>query len=237
MIFDVIILFALIVSLIVGLVSGFAKQARGLVAFVLAIFLARLLFPIIGSWFTDGALYNGLLPRIDGWLLRQGDIFGQTVPAGITEEQMAAILAGTRLPAFAANLVLKNVDFSNIPADTTFSALLAPSLAKVVASLIGYVILFIVLLILLIVGLWILGKVLTWGILGVIDKVLGAVFSVVNTVIIVSLFLLVLTILAKSIPVVDTFVAKQLATSKLGIFSWLYHNNIVGWLIDKLTKK
>ncbi len=236
MIFDVIILCVLIVALIVGLFSGFAKQARGLIAFVLAIFLAKLLFPIFENWFTTGALYNGVFPRIDAWLLRQGDLFSQTVPDGMTEEQMFAILSQTKLPTFAVNLVIKNVDFSNIAPGTTFNQLLAPSLAKVICSIIGYVLLFIVLLIGLVIVLWILGKVLTWGFLGVIDKILGGIFSLANVLIIISLFLMLLTVLAKTIPAVDTFVADQLATSKFGLFSWLYHNNIVGWLIDKLTK-
>ncbi len=177
---DIIVGLLLIVAIIIGLVRGLAKQILGFFGFIAA---------LVGAYFLCAPVTNFVqtsMPKVaetvSGWI---AGIEGISEISSLTPENAQAILNQSSIPVFLHGLIINAVQASGgidlLPLLTTWAL---------------NVIVFILLAIVLLIAIAILKKIIYWfanlKFIKPIDKLLGAVFSVV---ICAALIIVVLAIL------------------------------------------
>ena len=144
----------------------------------------------------------------------------------------------TGLPGFIVNAIVKYFDIEVPAGETkTFAELLSPEITRVIVVAIAFIALIIVLWLVLFILAKILNKVFSFGVLGVLNRIMGGGLGIVKSVITVSLILLGLSALAGIVPTVSNFIADQLdAAGSISVFKMLQENNPINWIINSVLK-
>ncbi len=183
-IIDVVVLIALIIAIIVGSAKGFAKQLFGMLGFVAALvgafFLAQPVTEFVKTSFPQAT------EMVHGWILA---IPGLGDVGHLTPETAQEVLNNSTIPAFLHPLIINIVQ-------TSGGLDITPMLTTWAMTAIVFVLLVVILLILITIA----KKLFTWianlKFIKPLDKVLGAVFSLAITSLIIIIILLALTIFA-----------------------------------------
>ena len=224
---DIAIYLLILVLLLIGYFKGFFKQilttANWLVSLVLAIILVKP-FSLLMQKTTLQATIN---TKIGEWVASKGDIFNIAYDPSSGNAQISeAINESLKLPKFIADLIAGGISF-DVPAGTTLVDVIAPAIGVIVMTVISFIILFVGLFIVLQIVIKILNIVFDRGVLGIFNKVLGALLGLVKGVILVSLIMLLVSILSGVIPSLNEFVIVDLKLGQEGfsIGKYFYEQN------------
>lgn len=235
---DYIIIGIVLISLLIGFKKGFFKQLMGFAAILLAVLGARLLTPVTADFVATTAVNQTIDDKIVTWLEAKDGIFTTAISSDPTPEQLEQAMGETGLPGFIVNAIVKHFDIEVPAGETkTFAQLLSPEITRVIVVAITFIILIIVLWLVFFILAKILNKVFSFGVLGIINRILGGGMGLVKSVITVSLILLGLSVVAGLVPAVNDFLTGQLdGAGSVSVFKMLHENNPVNWLIDSVFK-
>lgn len=235
---DYIIIAIVLISFLIGLKKGFFKQLMGFAAILLAVLGAWLLTPMTADFIETTAINQSIDDKIVTWLEAKDGIFITSVTADPTPEQLEQAMEETGLPGFIVNAIVKYFDIEVPAGETkTFAELLSPEITRVIVVAIAFIALIIVLWLVLFILAKILNKVFSFGVLGVLNRIMGGGLGIVKSVITVSLILLGLSALAGIVPTVSNFIADQLdAAGSISVFKMLQENNPINWIINSVLK-
>lgn len=171
---DVIALIAIIIALIVGLVKGFAKQALSILGFVAALIISFVLCGKLASFINQNipAITNSLKAGIE-------KAIGISSNALKNEESLREMLGNSSIPAFLHELII------SLAIESDFEIVLVDVITGWTLNIISFV----TLLILLSIGFAILKsvvhKIVSLPVVKTVDRVLGALFSVLKCLIVI----------------------------------------------------
>jgi uncharacterized membrane protein required for colicin V production len=219
-ILDAVILIGLLIFVIICAKRGFVKMifhfASGLVAFLVALALAKVMVSATGGLFglmdslTES--FTETFSKMEGFNV---DIAGQDIQALVAEKDMVAIIA---------TLVVKKWVGVPLEPGTTLGYLAGSTVAELLCTLIAAVALFFILKIVF----KLLSKILTAifkkiKLLGKLNSLLGLILGLAEGILVVSLIVSVLTLIP-STSVMNFFESSF-------VLRWLYNNNPIVWLL------
>ena len=184
LIVDAIAIVALLVSLIIGLSKGFAKQILSLLGIVAALALSVLFCADFGAFLlkTFPTLKDGVMT----WILNAFGLSNVNLETGLTAEQIVAALEeGTSIPSFL------QMPIANAIAES--GAGLIDVVSSWVMNVISFLVIFVLSLVVFALIKAIFAKITELPLIGTIDRVLGGLFSVLKTMLIIILLLIVLS--------------------------------------------
>lgn len=208
---------AVIVIVLIFLIIGYCK---GLIKMIFS--LSRKLIAFIGTYLLVGPVRNLLLKTS----------IGESINTTI-KEWIATKIDTIHLPEFIQNAVNSmmenNEGLSNVDA-------LSNTLTYYVMTIISFIAVFIVLLLVLFIVQLILDSVMEAPVLKPINKILGSVVGIAIGLVIVSIGMLVLTGLNNWFEWGNNFVTTYIdpTNENFGIARWLYNNNLLQLLLEKL---
>lgn len=180
-IIDIAIAVIALIAFIVGIAKGFVKQLTGLLSGIMSLILAVVLTALVANWVCGTDLFASFQGTAAGWfkkelftteVVSQEELLGVMVSAG----GFWGILKGLA-PSFYVAMETNGY--------TTLGQLLGLYVAKLIAYVAIWLVLFIVLK-LLFKGLGkVLGKIASVPVIKTIDRLLGAVWSLAFTYVIV----------------------------------------------------
>ena len=177
---DVIALVLIIVALIVGLVKGFAKQILSILGFLTSLILAFVFADNLSSFISNN------IPSITE-NLRAGieKAIGITQENINSEEVLRETLKGTSIPAFLHEVLV------NLIVESDFEIKILSTVTTWVQNIICFVFLFIIFLILSALVKFIVKRFVTLPVVKTVDRILGAIFSILKTLIALLLVIVV----------------------------------------------
>ncbi len=188
-ILDIVALVAIIIALIVGVIKGFAKQVLSILGFVAAIILAFLLCGKVAVFINNNIPF--ITNAIQGWVERA---VGFTSESFSSEEALREVLANSKIPAFLHEAIVGMV------VDAGFEISIIETITGWVINVISFASLILLFLILFAVIKFIVKMVVSLPILRTADKILGALFSLLQCLVIM---LAVLSIASLIFPLND----------------------------------
>jgi uncharacterized membrane protein required for colicin V production len=223
---DIAIYLLILVLVIIGFARGFFKQvlstANWLVSLILAIVLVKPFSGLMQKTALQGTINN----TIETWISSKDILNIAYDPSSGNAQISEAISEVLKLPKFIADIIAKGINF-DVPAGTTLAQVITPSIGVIVMTVISFLILFIGLIIILQIIIRFLNVVFDRGILGIFNKILGAVLGLAKGFIIVCLAMLLVSILSGVIPSLNEFLINDLKLGQEGfsIGKYFYENN------------
>lgn len=225
---DIIFLIIIGFFVIKGLLKGLIKQAFGLISFFTSIVSALFLTGPVSRYLYTSQFASNLNAKVDIWLINKNAFFLETISSSNGELYSKAIEA-LSLPKFLSKFITNWLASSKYEGEK-IHAVLGPQITKWIL-IIGS---FIAILVLVLVILKILGGIFNSTIndsfLGLFNRLLGGMFGFAKSLIIISLFLSLLSLLSK-VPFLNSMVDKllldHLSSEEFCITKYLYENNII----------
>lgn len=224
---DIAIYILLFIMIVIGFSKGFFKQVLSTANWLVSLILAILLVKPFSSLMIKTSLQATINTKIGTWIATKGDIFNIAYdPSGGNVQISEAISEGLKLPKFIADLIANGINF-NVPEGTTLSDILAPSIGTIIMTVLSFVILFFGFLIIIKIVISLLNVVFDRGILGFVNKILGAALGLIKGAILISLAMLLVSILSGVLPSLNEFVITDLKLSQEGfsIGKYFYEHN------------
>ncbi len=170
---DIVALVAIIIALTVGIIKGFAKQVLSILGFVAAIILAFLLCGKVAVFINNNIPL--ITNAIQGWVEKT---VGFTSESFSSEEALRDVLANSKIPAFLHEAIVGMV------VDASFEISIIETITGWVINVISFASLILLFLILFAVIKFIVKKVVSLPIIRTADKILGALFSLLQCLVI-----------------------------------------------------
>ena len=220
---DAVVAVIMLVFVLVCAKKGFITCFFGFISTILALFIAVSFAK--GAMELTGGFFGVRELLEEKWIESFSKMSGFNID--ISGQDVETLLKTQDLPAILITAVLKN-HTGGVPAGTTLAMLVGETTAQLAATLITGIVLFIVTKLLL----KILKKVFNTvsdkiGLIGAINKLLGAIVGLVEVLLVISLVTSVLTIIPSE-AIADFF------NSSL-ILSYLYNHNplfvMIGWFL------
>ena len=223
---------ALLIAVIVGLVRGFSRQLSrplvGLISIVCAILLVALLYPMI----TSTGILNGIMAKAGGWFTPE--FYSKPIDSvetlqDVISDNYLRILSGSAKSLFARMQATLGDNF-----EITIGNFFGVTLINMICELVMWIIFYIALKYLLIGVRYLLKKISSVVVFKSIDKILGLVWSLLWTYIIVVgiIFTTSELIVVKLLPDHEATFAAYISNST--ILRFLHNTNVLGSFIANL---
>ena len=235
---DFIIIGIALIYLLFGLKKGFFKQLMGFAAILLAVLGARLLTPVTADFVATTPLNQTIDDKIVNWLEAKEGIFTTVVSSDPTTEQIEEAMTETGLPGFIVNAIAKYFNLEVAEGETkTFAELLSPEITRVIVVVISFIALILILWLAFFILAKILNKIFSFGVLGLLNRILGGGLGLIKALLVISLVFLGLSALSGLVPQINTFLTGQLENAgSISVFKILNDNNPINWLINSVFK-
>ena len=182
-IIDVVAIVFLLIAVITGISKGFAKQLLSLLGLVASIVVAVLLCTKVATFVTENM--PGLYASVEGFVAKTLNI---PTSAAQTREALEVAMAGSSVPAFLHEAIISSIVESGFQ-------------VKLLAKVTGWFLTVISFLFLLIVSRIVFGiikkviyKFVSLPVIRTVDKLLGAIFSLIKCTLLITIILLILSI-------------------------------------------
>ena len=186
LIVDAIVIVILVVTLIIGLSKGFARQILSLLGIVAALALAIIFCADFGTFLLN--TFPTLKDGVVSWILKSFGLEGVSLEVGLSVEQIVAILEeNTTIPSFLHGAI------ANAIVESGAQIQLIDVVSSWVMNVISFVVIFVGSLIIFGLIKAIFAKLTELPIIGAVDKILGGAFSVLKATLIIMLVIIVLS--------------------------------------------
>lgn len=224
---DIAIIAVTVIFTLIGLIKGLMKQLLSFAGWLGSLIASFLLVkPVTGllSKTPLGANING---KVADWIATKGEIFNQPLDIGTAGAQISEGISQLGLPKFIADAIAKWFNVSGSESDVTLAEVLGPAIGNIILTGITFIALFILLLILFKILTGLLNKVANKGIIGAVNRILGAALGLVKALVFVSLAMLLLSVVSGVIPALNDFLVTDmgLGSEGFGIGRFFYENN------------
>lgn len=226
-IIDIVIYILLLAMIIIGFSKGFFKQILSAANWLVSLILAILLVKPFSSLMGKTALQVSINSKVTAWVASKGDLFTMPYDPSSGNAQISeAISEHLKLPKFIADMIASGIKF-DVPDGTTLADLLGPAIGIIIMGILSFIILFIIFLIIIKIIVNLLNIVFDRGVLGLVNKLLGAALGLVKGLIIVSLAMLLVSVLSGVLPAVNEFLVSdlKLGTDSFSIGKYFYEKN------------
>lgn len=230
---DIIILIVIAIAAIIGLKNGFVKMLFGLIKKLGSLIITYFLLTPTRNYLTttpvNDKIYNGVL----NWANKKGGVFTEKVPeGGLTE----ALLKEVNLPNAVKDLLDKVVGDGSSATDMTLGEVLSQTLTYYALTVIAFIGLLIVFTIVVNILCKFFTKLFESSGLNGINRLLGLVLGVGIVVIVIWTVFIVIDLAKTWIGFLGDFVEKNInpSSTEPGVARWLYNNNILLKLIEKV---
>lgn len=214
---DIVIYILLLIMIFIGFSKGIIKQVLSTANWLVSLIGAFVLVKPFSKLMMKTPINDSVNKAITDWIATKGTALAVPYDPANSNEQIAdAISQVLKLPKFIASIIAKGINISST-ADLTLAEVLAPSITSVVITVLSFIALFIILLIVLKIIINLLNLVFDSGVLGLVNKLLGAALGLVKGALIISLIMLLVSVLSGVIPSLNEFLITDL---KLGVESF-----------------
>lgn len=227
---DIGIYLLLLLMFLIGFSKGFIKQILSIANWFASLILAVLFVKPFSGLMAKTTLQTTINEKVISWIVSKGAIFQIPYDSSNGNAQISeAISEGLKLPKFIADIIAKGINF-DVPDGTTLADILGPAIGSLIMTVISFFIIFIGSLIVIKIVISILDLVFDKGVLGLVNRLLGASLGLVKGLILVSLAMLFISILSGVIPSLNQFLINdlRLGEESFSIGKFFYeHNPIV----------
>jgi uncharacterized membrane protein required for colicin V production len=229
---DLIIIGIIGLFLIIGIAKGFMKQILSAANWLIALIGSFLLIKPVSALVAQTALKATINTKVGDWIASKGALFSTTISTGQASQQLTEAISELGLPEFIAKAIVGGLDLSSVEG-STLAEVLAPTIGNIILTVLTFLALFILLMIICKVVFRLLNKVFDSGVLGVVNRILGAALGLVKGAVLVSLAMLLVSALSGLIPSLNDFLTAdlRLGTEGFGIGKYFYENNPIMALI------
>lgn len=216
-------LFFVFLGFIKGFIKGVLSTANWLVSLLAPYFLAKPTARLL----MKTSLYSNINLKVADWIASKGNTFSQPFDYVNYKDQLAEAIGELGLPRFIASLISGGINLNDAPAGMTLADVLAPAFSNIIITVIAAIVIFFLFLIFFKIIISLIDRVFKKGILGVVNRSLGAALGLVKAVIIVSVLMLLLSALSGVISSLNEFLVKDLhlESSGFGIGKFFYQQN------------
>lgn len=227
---SIIIVVIILIAGIIGFALGFFKilirALHGIASFIISFFLAKPVGTLIYHWGL-GSIISG---KIEQGLLTQNEIFQQILTTENQAQVVSKGLSSINIPSFMHELI--NSLMGNIVTDgggNTLAYYTGIALSKMACVMIAFVALVIISLILIQILKMVFNSLLHAGIIGVANRITGAIVGMVFGFVIVAVLLYGIAVLSSiSVPFREWSVEfLKLDEEKMTFAKWLYEKNLL----------
>lgn len=223
--FCVIVIFSF--AIVRGFSAGLAKQIFAFANWFLALTLAALFAGPFARYLNGTVLYSLLEEKTAAYLAARSPAFAAALDHADSGAQIGAALGELGLPGFIGDFIIRRAGVVAPSPEATLAQALAAPVAEAALYFVGFLFLFcfFILTVRLIAG--VVDDVLSFGFLGWINSLGGALFSLAKAAIVVSLLMIALSVLAGLIPAVNAFLLRDLraGAEALSPGRYFYFNN------------
>ena len=224
----------ILIFAIVGYKKGFTGQIGGFIILIGSLVLAFLFYKLIAGYVGGITFISDIEGKLLAWLNSKGELFETNIRTG-GEEAVKSALTSMNIPNFLQDLILKAIDFENLP-DKSIAEYLAPLMFKYICYAIAFLLIFIVSLIVIALVVKLIKKIIDdIPVIGFLNKIIGLGIGVAKVVIAIWLIMYGMTLLCAIPSIGDTItnvVNNYVLTTYVGKF--LYEHNYLITLISKL---
>ncbi|MBQ9481035.1 MAG: CvpA family protein [Clostridia bacterium] len=233
---DGILILVLLLALFIGSKKGFLGLLVGFLAGIVTIALATMLCSPLAAVIGDNF---GLRPTLTNYFngaFNFSDEIYTTPVKELTAEQISNAIKDLGLPSFLndaiANLIQSKLAAANIADDVTLQMMIVGGLTNAALTAIAWFALFVVLLIIFSIIKHFVKAFNNVPIIGPLNKLLGALLSLVIAVFIICVLMYLFVLISGSL---SESVVNYVKNSVL--LKWLYDNNPLAWVLNKLFTK
>lgn len=224
---DIAIYILLLIMIIIGFSKGFFKQILSVANWLVSLIVAIVFVKPFSGLMAKTTLQTTINGKVAEWIASKGAIFQVPYDASSGNAQISeAISESLSLPKFIAEIIAKGINF-DVPDGTTLADILSPAIGSIIMTVISFVILFIGALIIIKIVINLLHVVFDRGVLGIVNKLLGAVLGLVKGLVLVSLAMLLVSILSGVVPSLNEFLITdlKLGEESFSIGKYFYEHN------------
>jgi len=226
---DIVIWVILIFMATLGFFKGFFKQILSTANWLVSLIVAFVFVKPFSNLMMKTALSTNINQKVVNWIASKGEIFQIPYdPANANSQLSDAISNGLKLPKFIAEIIAKGIKI-DIPEGTTLAEIIAPAISSIIITVISFIALFIFSYLVLKLIISILNLVFDSGILGFINRLLGASLGLVKGILFISIVMLLLSTLSSVIPALNEFLINDLKLNEetFSIGKFFYENNLL----------
>ncbi len=191
LIIDVVIVCALVISAIIGYKKGFLKSVLAFFSWAVCIFVAIFAARYVANWVNHIYNFDGLIGGgIAKGLIKNNEYFA-TLATNYLPENMPS---GLGFLGQLTKVVFNNIN-GNFAEDETIASVVGRSVGHICMIIICALLIFIILKIVLLIINKIIDKITKTKVIGVINKIFGAIFGFLKAMCIIIVFNVVLSFL------------------------------------------
>ena len=141
-------------------------------------------------------IYISINGKVAAWIAAKGAAFNQPFDYTGYKEQLTNAISELGLPKFIASLISDGINISDAPADLTLAEVLAPAFSNIIVTMLAVIIIILFFMIVFKTIISLIGKLFNKGVLGTVNRILGAGLGLVKAYIFVSIIMLLISALS-----------------------------------------
>lgn len=226
-----------LIFIIIGYVKGFFKQLLSFANWIIALIASYIFVRPLSNYLKTTTISSNMNQKLTEWISSKGELFTTPINTSQGTDQLVNAISELGLPKFIGNLIVDKIDMTSVGDGSTLSDVLAPSIGSILITIIAFIGIFILSIILIKIIVNILNNVFDVGILGFINRLLGALLGAVKAFVFVSLIMLIVSILSGIVPSINNYMVGELSKSDgFTISKYIYENNPLVWLFKNSIK-
>ncbi|MDY3766674.1 MAG: CvpA family protein [Lachnospiraceae bacterium] len=227
-ILSIIILLVILLFIVRGYRKGFVQMIASMTTLILSLFLVSAATPYISSALKDHTPVYEVIEKKCASLIQSG-----TDEVNTKVEQVKWI-DDLKIPGFLQEMLKENnntVSYAKMNVES-FGEYISHFLATIILNIISYIVTFIIVMILLKVAVGALGLLTHLPVIHGVNRILGAVMGLLQSLILIWLFLLVVTLFGNA--EWGSYIMKMINDS--AVLTALYDANIYIGILDNIMK-
>jgi uncharacterized membrane protein required for colicin V production len=224
---DLAIIALALLFMLFGFIKGFVKGILSTANWLLSLVAPFLLTKPVAGLLMKTSIYISINGKVAAWIAAKGAAFNQPFDYTGYKEQLTNAISELGLPKFIASLISDGINISDAPADLTLAEVLAPAFSNIIVTMLAVIIIILFFMIVFKIIISLIGKLFNKGVLGTVNRILGAGLGLVKAYIFVSIIMLLTSALSGIIPALNDFVAADLnlGSDGFGIGKYFYESN------------
>lgn len=238
-ILDTVIILFTFVLIVIGFIKGFTKQFLSSCAWIVGLIAASSLSGYLGNLIDQSSFGIAINDKFVNWFSEKGEAFTTVLPT-LTEENLSAALTDLNIPSIFHSIIISQLNINGFE-NMSIVEYICPVITSFITTSISYVLIYLVVFLFVKLLSKIFGGFVKGSALGFLDSVLGVVWAVVKSFIIVSVSVFILSIVS-SFPfaeALNNWIETDINTTTEGyrIAKFFYENNPILKLLEFIEFK
>ncbi|HPZ27690.1 MAG TPA: CvpA family protein [Bacilli bacterium] len=224
---DLAIIALTLIFVLLGFFKGLVKGALSTANWLLSLVAPFILTKPVSRLLMKTAIYDRINEKVATWIASKGDAFSQPFAYEGYREQLTEAISELGLPKFLASLISDGINIADAPEGLTLSEVLAPAFSNIIVTVLAVIMIIVFFMIVFKIIISLFSKLFEKGVLGFVNRILGAGLGLVKAFIMISVLMLLVSVLSGVIPSLNEFLVAdlRLESAGFGIGKYFYERN------------